>query len=376
MSIEFIGMIGTQYASETHPPKGPAIDLDYVRDFVTAHEDAGFDRILIGYFSNGPDGFIVASYAAFVAQKIGLMLAHRPGFVAPTLAARKLATLDQFAGGRLAVHIISGGDDSDQRKDGDYLPHDDRYKRTDEYVEILRRIWTADRPIDHSGQYYHFERSFSAVKPVQKPHIPIYFGGASDAAIAVAGKHADVYALWGEPLADAAETITRVRESAARHGRSVRFSLSLRPILASTEAEAWARADRIIETIRKNGGEAMLGPTTKSPQNVGSQRLLAAAALGEVRDKRLWTAAAAATGARGNTTALVGTPSQVAESLLAYYDLGITTFLIRGFDPLEDARDYGRELIPLVRAAVVARERDESATNIPTIATSDPAVER
>ena len=98
MSIEFIGMIGTQYASETHAPKGPAIDIDYVRDFVIAHEQAGFDRVLIGYFSNGPDGFIVASYAAFVSHKLGLMLAHRPGFVAPTLAARKLATLDQFSG--------------------------------------------------------------------------------------------------------------------------------------------------------------------------------------------------------------------------------------------------------------------------------------
>lgn len=125
MSIEFIGMIGTQYASETHAPKGPAVDIGYVRDFVVAHEQAGFDRILIGYFSNGPDGFVVASYAAFVSQKLGLMLAHRPGFVAPTLAARKLATLDQFSACRLAVHIISGDDDSDQRKDGDFLSHDE-----------------------------------------------------------------------------------------------------------------------------------------------------------------------------------------------------------------------------------------------------------
>src|SRR5215470_7039716 len=92
------------------------------------------------------------------------------------------------------------------------------------------------------------------------------------------------------------------------------------------------------------------------PQNVGSKRLLAAAAAGEVLDERLWTAVAAATGARGNTTALVGTPTQVAESLLAYYDLGVTTFLIRGFDPLEDAIDYGRELIPRVRELVARRD--------------------
>lgn len=360
MSVEFIGMIGTQPASEIHPPRGAAIDVDYVRRFSQAHEQADFDRILIGYFSNGADGFVVASYAAFVTEKLGLMLAHRPGFVAPTLAARKLATLDHFSGGRLAVHIISGGDDADQNKDGDFLAHDERYARTDEYVEVLRRIWTADKPVDHQGRYYAFRRSFSDVKPRQKPYPPIYFGGSSDAAIAIAGKHADVYALWGEPLAEAAKTIARVRAAAALHGRKVRFSLSMRPILARSEEEAWSRARRILETIRETGGRAMLGAPGKAPQNVGSQRLLAAAAKGEVLDQRLWTAVAAATGARGNTTALVGTPAQVAESLIAYYELGVTTFLIRGFDPLEDAIDYGRELIPIVRREIARRE-DESS---------------
>jgi alkanesulfonate monooxygenase len=361
IGVEFIGMIGTQPGSEIHPPSGPAIDMDYVRRFAQAHEQSGFDRVLIGYFSNAADGFVVASYTAFVTEKLGLMLAHRPGFVAPTLAARKLATLDQFSGGRLAVHVISGGDDADQRKDGDFLAHDERYARTDEYVEILRRIWTADKPVDHEGKYYNFKRSFSDVKPMQKPHVPIYFGGSSDAAIEIAGKHADVYALWGEPLAEAARTIARVRASAARYGRSVRFSLSTRPILASTEDAAWTRARKIIDTVREIRGQAMLGSSKKEPQAIGSQRLLAAAAQGEVLDTRLWTAVAAATGARGNTTALVGTPEQVGESMLKYYELGVTTFLIRGFDPLEDAIDYGRELIPFVRHAIARREQHAGA---------------
>src|SRR5258708_2457080 len=287
MGVEFIGMIGTQHYSEIYPPRGPAIDIDYVRDFAQAHEQADFNRILIGYFTNAADGFIVASYAAFVTQKLGLMLAHRPGFVAPTLAARKLATLDHFSGGRLAVHIISGGDDLDQRKDGDFLSHHQRYARTDEYVEILRQIWTADQPIDHEGTYYKFTRSFSDVKPIQKPHLPIYFGGSSDAALEIAGKHADVYALWGEPLAEAEKTIARVRASAAAHGRTVRFSLSTRPILAPTEDAAWARAKNIIDKITETRGHAMLGAPGKAPHDVGSRRLLAAAREGDVLAKRL-----------------------------------------------------------------------------------------
>jgi alkanesulfonate monooxygenase len=364
MSVEFIGMIGTQSASEIHPPKGPAIDLDYVRRFAQAHEQAGFDRILIGYFSNGPDGFLVAMYAASCTARLQLMLAHRPGFVAPTLAARKMATLDHFSGGRLAIHIISGGDDADQHRDGDYTPHDERYARTDEYVQILKRVWTSEKPFSHQGQFYRFEGASPAIKPLQRPLIPIYFGGSSDAAIDVAGRHADIYALWGEPLKEAGETITRVRLAAARHGRTVRFSLSMRPILAPTEQAAWARAEKIIAAIRLTRAPGMLGPANGPPQNTGSQRLLAAAANGKILDQRLWTEVAAATGARGNTTALVGTPEQVAEALLKYYDLGVTTFLIRGFDPLEDAVDYGRELIPIVRREVARRESSAAPSHI------------
>src|SRR5260370_35997667 len=150
MGVEFIGMILPQPVSEIHPPKGPVLDPEYCRLCSPKHEDANFNRIRIGYFSNGPDGFIVAAHAAWSTERLGLMLAHRPGFVAPTVAARKLATLDNFSNGRLAVHIISGGDDSDQHRDGDYLPHDERYARTDEYVDVLKRVWTAEQTIAHA----------------------------------------------------------------------------------------------------------------------------------------------------------------------------------------------------------------------------------
>jgi alkanesulfonate monooxygenase len=186
--------------------------------------------------------------------------------------------------------------------------------------------------------------------------MPIYFGGASDAAIEVAGRHADVYALWGETQAQVREIVARVRGVAARCGRTVRFSLSLRPILAATEDAAWARAERIKARIVELRGKAALKVADHAPANEGSRRLLAAAALGERLDRRLWTGAAAVTGARGNTTGLVGTPHQVAEALADYYALGVTTFLIRGFEPLDDAIEYGRELLPLARALIAARQ--------------------
>lgn len=352
--VEFIGMIQPRQQSEIHPAKGAAIDPGYLRASVEAHDQGGFDRILIGWYSNGPDGLLLAAHAAAYSSNVGFLVAHRPGFQAPTTAARAFATLDQLSNGRAAIHVISGGDDTDQARDGDWLGKDDRYARTDEYVSILKSIWTGTGPVDHEGAYYRIKGASPEVRTVQQPRIPIYFGGASEAALRVAGQHADVYALWGETHAQVREIVSRVRAEAAKHGREVRFSLSFRPILAETEEEAWAKAEGILQRVRAVRGQAALGRGPE-PQNAGSQRLLAAAALGDRPEGRLYTAIARETGARGNTTALVGTPQQVAEAFLEYYDLGVTTFLIRGFEPLEDAVEYGQSLLPLTKRLVAER---------------------
>lgn len=352
MSVEFIGMIHHKQASEIHPPGPEVFDCGYVRDFAQAAEAGGFDKVLVGYFADGPDGFMLAACAAQHTERLGFLVAHRPGFVAPTLAARKFATLDQITGGRAAIHVITGGDDADMFRDGDISTKDERYARTDEYVGILKRLWTEPGPtLDHDGRFYRFKGASTGIRCVQQPCIPIFFGGASDAALTVSAKHADVYALWGETHAQVREIVSRVRAEAARFGRSVRFSLSLRPILAATEDAAWARADRIKQRILALRG----GKSKTVPANEGSRRLLAAAAQGERLDTRLWTGAALAVGGRGNSTSLVGTPEQVAAALAEYYDLGVTTFLIRGFDPLEDNIEYGRSLLPLTKQIIAER---------------------
>jgi alkanesulfonate monooxygenase len=366
-AVEFIGMIGTANASEIRAaPNGPGVvDKAFVAATARGHEFAGFDRVLIGYFSVAADGFQVAAFAAHSTERLGLLLAHRPGFVAPTLAARQLASLDQFSDGRLAVHVISGGSDADQARDGDFLQKAERYARTDDYLDVVRKAWISSKAFDHDGPYYRVRGAVAAVRCLQTPHIPVYFGGSSDEAIAVAGKHADVYALWGESLAAVAETIAKVRAAAAPHGRAeaIRFSVSFRPILGRTEDEAWTRAHRILEQAKALRAKGVRGEgPAREPQNAGSQRLLAEAARGPVVDKRLWTELAALTGAQGNSTSLVGTPEQVCEAMLDYWDLGVTTFLIRGFDPLEDALEYGRDLIPLVRQATAARSARVSAS--------------
>ncbi|GBR16699.1 LLM class flavin-dependent oxidoreductase [Gluconobacter frateurii] len=365
MSVEFIGYVSAREQTEILDLPGPAIDPAYIAATALVHEQGGFDRVLVAAHSTSPDSTLIAQYAASVTSTLGLLIAHRPGFTAPTLAARQLATLDHLSRGRVAVHIITGGNDRELEADGDHLSKVERYQRTSEYLKILRREWAGGTPFDHDGEFYRLRGASSVVLPFQPNGIPVYFGGASEEAIRVAGELADGYALWGEPLANAAELVGKVQAAAQHHHRSLRFSVSFRPIIADTEEEAWERAASIQQQIEKrqaavlpaqNGialDHAGPSPTEQTlPTNEGSRRLQAIAAKSARHDDRLWTGVTKATGGRWNSTSLVGTADQVAESLLQYYRLGIETFLIRGFDPLTDAVRYGRDLIPRVRALV------------------------
>jgi alkanesulfonate monooxygenase len=349
--VEIIGWVAPQESSEIMAPRGPVFDVDVLTRTAQVHERAGFDRVLIGYFTNSADGFVVGAHVAAVTRRLGLLLAHRPGFVAPTLAARKLATLDLVSGGRLAVHIISGGSDADQARDGDYVDHDARYRRSAEYVDLLRATWSAPRPFDHAGEFYRFDAAFAEVRPVNGVSIPVYGGGGSDAAIELLSPGLDTFMVWGEPLADTVDFFERVRAAALPDRTDIGFSVSTRPILGATDGAAWDRARGFLDQVlARTAGRGVV-----SPENVASQRLLDSAARSEVFDRCLWTPLAAATGARGNSTALVGSAETVAEALADYVDTGATTLLIRGYEPLADAEAYGRELIPRVRAIVAER---------------------
>ena len=272
MPVEMIGWIAPRVSSELVSAEGPPFDSAVITETAQIHEQGDFDRVLIGYFSEAPDGFMVGAHAAAVTEKLGFLLAHRPGFVAPTVAARKLASFDQLSGGRVAVHIISGGSDSDQAKDGDHTDHSGRYRRSSEYIDLLEQTWTSPVPFDHSGEFYQIERAYSDIRCVVEPRIPIFGGGGSDAAIDALAPHIDVFMLWGEPLAETAEFMARVRSKS--NGRPIRFSVSTRPILGRTDAEAWDRARDIHARITARLG----GRAAPSPENVGSQRLLQAAA--------------------------------------------------------------------------------------------------
>ncbi|MFC4530397.1 LLM class flavin-dependent oxidoreductase [Sphaerisporangium dianthi] len=361
MPVEFLGIGGTNDGSETSPRSGPSFDKQYTLRLARAHEEYGWDRVLFAYGSGSPDPAQVAAFVATRVTDLGILLAHRPNVSYPTYALKTFATLDQISDGRLTVHFITGGNDHEQGREGDFLTKDTRYSRTREYIGIVKKGWTSREPFDHEGEHYSFKDFVSDVFPVQRPRPSVSFGGSSAAAYAAGGAEADIYCLWGEPLADTAQQIVSVKEAALRAGRAdlPRIQVAFRPIIAPTEELAWEKAHRILGDLRRAGGNGRRLPGP--PENTGSQRLLEVAARGERHDRALWTPTAAATGGAGNSNALVGTPETVAEALLDYYDLGVEIISARGYDILDDTIDFGRHVIPLVRQGVAERDRARAA---------------
>jgi alkanesulfonate monooxygenase len=361
MTVEFISLINVWESSELHPRRGGAPDAAYIRKYARYLEYGGFDYTLVAYNSAGYDPFTVSATIAAHTERIKPIVALRPNITYPTVAAQSLATLDHLSGGRAVVHIISGGSDQEQARQGDYVPKDDRYARSEEFVKIMRRAWTETTPWDHDGRFYKFENFVAGYRPVNGT-IPVSIGGSSPEAYRVGGALGDIFGLWGEPLADTRQQMDRVAQQAKLAGRTdvPRTWVTFRPIVAETDDLAWEKARRtikVVEETHRSGGflpRGFRGPG--GPQNVGSQRLLEIAGRGDVHDRALWTVPAAVTGAMGASTALVGSYETVAAAILDYVDLGADLVSIRGYDNLNDAIDYGRYLLPLVHQELAHRE--------------------
>ena len=362
MTVEFISLVNVWESSELFPDPGGAPDRDYIRKYVRYLEDGGFDYTLVAYGSAGYDPFTVSATIAAYTERIRPIVALRPNIIYPTVAAQALATLDRISDGRAVVHIISGGSDAEQARHGDYLSKDERYDRSEEYIRLLRRAWTETEPWSHEGRFYRFENFVAGFRPVHGT-IPISVGGSSEAAYRVGGALGDIFGLWGEPLKETGEQIGRVAEQARIAGRTdtPRTWVTFRPIVAPTDELAWEKAHRTIAVVEQSHRSGAFLPKQPrgagAPQNVGSLRALRIAERGDVHDRALWTLPSKVTNAAGASSALVGSYETVAAAILDYVDLGADLVSIRGYDNLNDAIDYGRYLLPLVRQELAHRER-------------------
>jgi alkanesulfonate monooxygenase len=290
---------------------GRAVDLAYLKQIAQAADHLGYYGVLLPTWRSCEDSLVVASALAPQTERLRFLVAVRPGLQSPAVAARMTATLDRISNGRLLINVVTGGDPEENKGDGIFLPHDQHYTVTGEFLAVYTRL-LAGETVNFAGDHIRVENGRLLFEPAQSPYPALYFGGSSDAGTLVAAETVDKYLTWGEPPAAVAEKIGRVRALAQSKGRSLSFGIRLHVIVRETSAEAWAAADDLIrylddETI------ATAQKVFARMDSVGQQRM--AALHGERRDRleispNLWAGVGLVRGGAG--TALVGDPETVA----------------------------------------------------------------
>jgi alkanesulfonate monooxygenase len=327
-------------------------DIEYLAQIARSAEQLGFEAVLTPTGTWCEDAWLVTAALTRETERLKFLVAFRPGFISPTLAAQMAATYQRMSRGRLMLNVVTGGEPTEQRRFGDHLSHDDRYARTGEFLEIVRGAWSGE-PYDFKGEHYHVEGATVAVPPDPVPQI--YFGGSSAAAGPVAARHVDAYLTWGEPPAQVAEKVTRMRELAAAEGRELRFGIRLHVITRDTEAAAWAEAERLLAAIDP-ADIARARKVLGQSESIGQQRMLSLHAEFDGGGARsleihpgLWAGVGLVRGGAG--TALVGSHARVAELIEEYAALGIEEFILSGYPHLEEAYWFGEGVLPRFRPA-------------------------
>jgi alkanesulfonate monooxygenase len=363
MPVDFINLVphAAPGAGSRSDRWGGALDPQHANRYARALEDFGFDYTLVAYAAMGPDQYVRSAAILAATERLKTMVAVRPNTSFPTVAAQALSTLDQLGRGRTAVHIISGASDEEQRKQGDYQDKAGRYRRSAEFVQLLREVWTREEPFSHHGEFYDFDEFGPGYPTYSGGLLTVSLGGSSEHAYAAGAPHADIFGLWGEPLEQTAQQIGRVYEEAEKVGRTdhIRFWVTFRPVVAETDELAERKARKIIAEA-----DAQYGTPRVKSANVGSQRLREIAEEGERHDGGvLWTPRAFA-GRGGASSLLVGSPDTIAQALVRYVELGADVISLPTLGRIEEAIDTGRYVIPLVRQEVARREAAAAAEQV------------
>ncbi|MEU4309253.1 LLM class flavin-dependent oxidoreductase [Streptomyces rochei] len=332
-------------ATESGRDRPPTVG--YLSQIARAAEDLGFVGVLTPTGAWCEDAWLTTAMVAQHTERLKFLVAFRPGFVSPTLAAQMASTFQRHTGGRLLLNVVTGGESPEQRAYGDFLDKDARYRRTGEFLEVVRGLW-AGETVDLRGEHLRVEEARLVRLPDPVPEV--YFGGSSPIAVEVAARHVDVYLTWGEPPAQVAEKIARARASAEREGRTLRFGVRLHVITRDTAEAAWAQAHRLLDGFDPRTVASVQAGLARS-ESEGQRRMLALH--GGSRDgleihPNLWAGIGLVRGGAG--TALVGSHDEVAERIEEYASVGIEEFVLSGYPHLEEAYWFGEGVLPRLRA--------------------------
>ena len=324
---------------------GRDVNFNYLRQVAQAADQLGYFGVLLPTGRSCEDSWVVASAVAPWTERLRYLVAVRPGLQSPSVAARMTATLDRVTNGRLLINVVTGGDPVENKGDGIFLDHNERYALTREFLNVYSDL-LAGKTVNVEGKHIQIEDGRLLFNPVQSPRPPLYFGGSSDAGIEVAVDTVDKYLTWGEPPAQVAEKVNKVKAVAAARGRKLSFGIRLHVIVRETNEAAWRAAEELISHVDDDVIERAQAAFSKM-DSVGQRRM--AALHGGSRDKlevspNLWAGVGLVRGGAG--TALVGDPDEVAERMKEYMTLGIDRFILSGYPHLEECYRFAELVFP------------------------------
>jgi FMNH2-dependent dimethyl sulfone monooxygenase len=324
--------------------------FDYNKELAIRAERAGFEyalsqvRYMASYgaeFQHESTSFSLALLLA--TERLKVIAAVHPGLWHPGVLAKLTATADHLSHGRIAVNVVSGWFKGEFTALGEpWLEHDERYRRSEEFIRALRGIWTED-DFTFAGDFYRLRDFSLKPKPLnspERPHPEIFQGGNSTAARAMAGRVSDWYFSNGKDFDGVTEQIKDVNTAAAAHGRKVRFGLNAFVIARDTEAEAK-------ETLREIVAKA------DRPAVEGFRDAVAQAGKSSSDGRGMWAESSFEDLVQYNDgfkSKLIGTPEQIAERIVAYKRLGVDLLLLGFLHYHEEVDYFGKKVLPIVRA--------------------------
>ncbi|WP_166973348.1 LLM class flavin-dependent oxidoreductase [Brevibacterium atlanticum] len=324
--------------------------LDTLTEHARAVEANGWEGALLGTGWTRPDTFTVGTALAARTETFQPLIAARPGYWHPANFAAATATLDHLSRGRALINIVSGTDSASAYGDT-VIERSERYARTQEFIHLVRRLWTEDA-VTYDGRFYTLNDATLGARPFavgERTQPTLYFGGASAEAERVAAAEADVQLFWGETYAAVAERIARLRALSAEVGRAhapLEFGLRVTVVVRETSDEAWSVARARVAGMHDENQAKVWRENHR--QSVGQDRLVALADEGDVLDDVLYTAPGRLGGQGAGTTWLVGSFAEVAAALDRYRSLGVSHFILSDTPYLTEVERVGQNLLPLL----------------------------
>ncbi|MBY5553311.1 FMNH2-dependent alkanesulfonate monooxygenase [Rhizobium leguminosarum] len=346
--INFLWFIPTSgdgtYLGSSELNRAP--EIGYLTQIAQAVDRLGYSGVLLPTGVACEESFVTAAALAAKTEKLQFLVAIRPGTASPAYYARLATTLDRISNGRLLLNIVVGGSPAELAGDGIHLEHDERYAHAEEFFTVFEELLEKGTA-SFDGKYIKATNARLGFPSVQNPRPPLYFGGSSDAGIDFSVGRVDKYLTWGEPPAQVAEKITKVRKAARERGREVSFGIRLHFIVRETDEEAWEAAERLIRHLDDDTIREAQERFVHESDSVGQKRM--AALHGGRRDKlevspNLWAGVGLVRAGAG--TALVGSPKTVAARLREYQEIGIDTVIGSGYPHLEEAYRVAELLFP------------------------------